>query len=397
MFRMLFKKIYLWYFDDTSTLLSRNITNDKRYIEKLYQDNEAKLKDTDNYLLRSFLQYKCQMHNISYWKRIGLGLFSPLLMVLFIPYALLCGYFLRESYHDDEEMGVINGDIDEDLIPASLTEQYRFTKLRNDRFILDVYGLKWVIIVSLKYLLHPYFVFKLAVKVAQYSYLIALSKPKAIITSSEYSFCSSGLTYYCIGRGTQHFNIMHGDKGFNIRDSFFRFSRCYVWHNYYVDLFISLNADESQFVVECPPKQQKIIAAGKNRQPTNNIIKFYWALEQNHYEMLFIVEHLTRIKEMGFDIITRYHPLHKEFFFNRIYPYLSDFKTEDPLKVGLYDSLLGTKHVIGTYTTVLYEGYLMNRNLIINDYNYSSLLKLNSISIHLPHVKLSEFKGSSYV
>ena len=48
---------------------------------------------------------------------------------------------------------------------------------------------------------------------------------------------------------------------------------------------------------------------------------------------------------------------------------------------------------MGTYTTVLYEGYLMNRKLIINDYDYPSLLALGCISVHLPHSKLSEFKG----
>lgn len=395
--KVLLKAIYFWFFDDTSSLISRNITADKHYIEQLYQNNQAKLKDADNYLLRSFLQYKCQMHNIAYWKRIVLSLFSPFIMVLFIPYALLCGCFLKKSYYD-EKIAVINGDIDEDLIPTSLKEQYRLVKIRNNhKFILDVNGFIWVIKVSSKYLFHPYFIFKLTIKTAQYSYLIGICHPKAIVTSSEYSFCSSALTYFSAEHRIQHLNIMHGDKGFNIRDSYFKFSRCYVWHNYYIDLFKLLNADENQFIVECPPRHQRIIAMGKTCQPIINIIKFYWALEYNQNEMLFIAEHLTRIKEMGFDIIIRYHPLHKAFFFKRVYPYFSDFKIEDPVKVDLYDSLLETEYVLGTYTTVLYEGYLMDRKLIISDFEYLSLLELSCISIRLPHIKLSEFKGNRYV
>jgi len=393
----LLKVIYLWFLNDKSFLVGRNIIDDKHYIEQLYEKNQKALKDSDNYLLRSFLQYKCQMHNISCGKAIALSLISPFLMITFIPYALLCSYFSKTQAFE-EKLAIINGGINDDLIPVSLHEQYQLVKCKdNYRFVLDFQGLIWIIRIIDRYLFHPYFIFKLTVKVAQYSYLLSYYCPKAIITTSEYSFCSSALTCFCVDRNVQHFNIMHGEKGFDIRDSFFKFSRCYVWEDYYVGLFEALKADMNQFIVEHSSKQQKLIALGKNLMPLKNTIKFYWASEYNHDELIFISEHLKRIKTMGFNIIIRYHPLHKYVFYKKIYPFFGDFEVEDPKQLSLYNSLLETEYVFGTYTTVLYEGYLMNRKLIISDFNYLYLLEKKFISIRLPHSRLSEFKRGSYV
>jgi hypothetical protein len=393
-FKTILIKMYLWFFDDTVSLLSRNITNDKQYLEELYKSNQKELKCSDSYLLRSFLQYKCQMYKISHWKRVVLALFSPFFMVLFIPYTLLFGCFLTKSDYC-EKNGIVNGDIDEDLIPESLLEQYDLVKCQdNFRFILRFSDLRWLMRKTCKYFLHPYFLFKLTVKIAQYSYLITRYCPEVIVTTSEYSFCSSTLTDFCITKGVEHFNIMHGEKGFNIRDSFFQFSRCYVWEDYYVGLFQSLKADVDQFIIESPPKHKKIIALGTTSKSINNKIKFYWASEYKEDELRFISKHLRRIKKLGFDIEVRYHPLHEEDFYKQIFPFFRDLKIENPKQISLYDSLVETEYVLGTYTTVLYEGYLMNRKLIINDYNYSLLLGMSCISVHLPHSKLSEFKGS---
>ncbi len=385
--------LYFWFLKDTNILMGRNIDADKNYIEKLYRENKLLLKRSNHYFLRSFLQYKCQMHKLSFVKRIALNIISPFLMIAFILYTLLCNCFFKtQDFH--KNLAVINGNINDDLIPESLQRQYQLVKCKdNYKFILDLHVLIWLIRIISRYLFHPYFIFKLIVKISQYSYLINCYHPKVIIATSEYSFCSSVLTGFCEEQEIKHFNVMHGEKSFNIRDSFFKFSHCYIWEDYYVDLFQTLKADINQFIVERPPKQLKIISLGDSSKPPENIIKFYWGSEYNKDELIFISQHLKRIKEMGFNIIVRFHPLHKNVFYKKVYPFLKTFKIEDPASVTLYTSLLETEYVFGTYTTVLYEGYLMNRKLIINDFNYLSLLELNCISIHLSHSRLSEFKG----
>lgn len=386
--------IYLGFLNEGS-LIGKRFVSDKLYIEELYEKNEIRLRD--NYLLRSFLQYKCQMHQLYIGKKVILNLISPFLMILFIPYALLCGCFIKTE-DIGENRAVINGDIDDDLIPESLQRQYELVKCQdNFNFILRYTDLTWIMQLSGQYFLHSYFVLKLTVKIAQYSYLITRYCPVAIITTSEYSFCSSALTEFSARQGVRHINIMHGEKAFDIKDSFFRFSRCYVWDEYYVDLFQSLKADVDQFIIESPPKHKKIIALGTTSKSINNKIKFYWASEYNEDELRFIAKHLKRIKELGFDIEVRYHPLYEKAFYKQIFPFFCDLKIENPKQISLYDSLVETEYVLGTYTTVLYEGYLMNKKLIINDFDYPSLLALSCISVHLPHNKLSEFKVRQYV
>ena len=134
--------MYLWFFDDTVSLLSRNITNDKQYLEELYKSNQKELKCSDSYLLRSFLQYKCQMYKISHWKRVVLALFSPFYGAFYSLYFIIWVFLTKSDYCEN---GIVNGDIDEDLIPESLLEQYDLVKCQdNFRFILRFSDLRWL-------------------------------------------------------------------------------------------------------------------------------------------------------------------------------------------------------------------------------------------------------------
>ena len=75
------------------------------------------------------------------------------------------------------------------------------------------------------------------VKLAMYRYQYEVYHPKAMIVDEEYSYTSSFLTEYCHRLGVEHIDIMHGEKLYFIRDTFFCFDRCYVWDGYYRDLF----------------------------------------------------------------------------------------------------------------------------------------------------------------
>lgn len=66
--------------------------------------------------------------------------------------------------------------------------------------------------------------------------MITKYQSKAIVVHNEYSFTSSILTAYCETRNVLHINVMHGEKMYYIRDSYFRYDRCYVWDAYYRDL-----------------------------------------------------------------------------------------------------------------------------------------------------------------
>ena len=92
------------------------------------------------------------------------------------------------------------------------------------------------------------------IKIAKYRAIISqFPNTEAIIVCSEYSYTSSILTLWCNSQNIMHINVMHGEKLFYIRDSFFIFNRCYIWDCYYKNLFIKLKANKDQFFIEVPP------------------------------------------------------------------------------------------------------------------------------------------------
>ena len=268
---------------------------------------------------------------------------------------------------------IFANNIKKDLIPYSIWNKYRmFSKsskgliVDNDVFIFLKYLLK-------KFWIEPYFILKCIVKISFYSFLCYKYSPSAIITSSEYSFTSSILTAYLKNKNILHINIMHGEKLFNIRDSFFRFSECYVWNKHYIDLFKSLYAYEKQFKVDIPPLHEKL-KNNKNFSQGKKILKFYWTSEKEKNELLYIFNGLNKLQKNGYKIIIRYHPLQKEYFFRYINSYCDNFIIEKPEHIDIYNSLLETNYALATYSTVLLEASMMGRIPVINDYGNNILI-----------------------
>ncbi len=392
-----FRNLYAWFTRDRIDLSERKIKEEELYLNNLYEKNRTELqgqKQSD--VTRSFLQYKCQMKLLSPGKKVLLNVSSIIISPVFILFALINKCKNSDLVPNKKQVAIINGDIDDihdDFILNSLKNRFNIIRCKNNnQFSLSYESLLWLIKITFTYILSPFFILRLTIKIAQYDHIIHQYRyPKAIITASEYSFCSSVLTSYLHNRGILHINIMHGEKFFLIRDSFFRFSECYVWDNHYLELFKKLKAAPEQFIIERPPKHEKIIEMGKDGQRVNNVIKFYWASEHEKAELAYLSKHMERLSQQGFKIIIRYHPLHREYFFNNITPFFKKFEYENPNKTDLYQSLAQTEYILGTYTTVLYEGILMNKKIIINDYNYPHLKERQYIVVNYNHYKLSEF------
>ena len=84
---------------------------------------------------------------------------------------------------------------------------------------------------------------------AIYRYNIEKYSPEIFLVTSEYSWTSSILTEFCEKNKILHINYMHGNKWYVIRDSFFKFHKCYVWDEHYAEIFCELKAFEGQFEV----------------------------------------------------------------------------------------------------------------------------------------------------
>ena len=340
---------------------------------------------------RSFYQKKCQ-DKIN--GKIQTILYDIISMILFYP-ILLKLYIISDA--DNLQVNKADAvslyDFDEKkLLPDSIKKEYRRIIYKDDiSGCLDTTDIKFIKKIIFKYPFSFYFLIKNTIRIAMYSRLIKLYNPKAIISYAEYSFTSSVLTEYCRTKGVKHINIMHGEKLYNIRDSFFEFDLFYVWDKHYVDLFRKLRANGNQFILyspECLTFRNSLI-----KKNIANIVDFkYYLAHPGKRDLKIIAESLRILSDKGYKIKVRPHPLLLDI--DLILTYFNEDEIELAKDVTIEDSILNTNYVIAEYSTVLNQGFNSLKEIVIDDVtnpdNYEKLRELHYIMINKPHIKLSE-------
>ena len=319
-----------------------------------------------NYINRSFAQYKCQMWLLKKPNKVILNIGSFIIFFPTITFLLLNGCFVLilancESFFNRHNLKKSNFavffGVEKKRIPESLTKDYNKIVRIYPNFALDFKTLIFLVSkVYVKFFLHPYFCLKNTIKVSLYNANMLFIKPKAFIMTSEYSFTSSILTYYCEINNCKHINIMHGEKLFDIRDSFFKFHKCYVWHEHYCNLFKKLGADENQFVVELPRfmKIGQTNLSVPNKENQKNIFKYYLQGDETKEQLYQLLKVLDSLSE-NFHIIVRPHPIWSKR--NELNVLSKKFEIENPDDITILDSLLTTDFICSLYSTVLFQGY----------------------------------------
>ena len=358
--------------------------------EKLLNKVKSDLNEEE----RSFSQYKNQMLLKTKRKKILLQIMSIFGIIPFMFY-----YYLKRILRSEKKQSVSSNKLlaiflgkDEKVIPDSLLGKYNIENYYNN-FSLDLSDILFIYReLILKRPFSFYYIFKVIAKIASYSYNIKALNPNAIIVTSEYSFTSSIMTSYCNEKSIKHINVMHGDKIFYIRDSFFKFNECYVWDEHYSELFINLRAEESQFIIEKP----KIFELHfDNIQENNNYISIkpiltYYLQDQNEGELNIIKTNLNILKK-EYNIRVRPHPK----YVNKVTleKYFSAFNIEYPEDTDIYQSIMCSEKVVSVYSTVLYQAYLNGKQVVIDDLInpklYSKLVELDYIMTKKNFIKMS--------
>ena len=231
-----------------------------------------------------------------------------------------------------------------------------------------------------------YFRFKCMAKLAMYRSLYETYRPKAIIVSEEYSYTSSFLSEYCHRLGVEHINVMHGEKLYYIRDSFFCFDRCYVWDECYRRLFCDLRTEPAQFRVELPPSMQPW---EKPSTPPEVDLTYYLQAEPTEQRMQ-IAAALHTLQARGMVIAVRPHPLHCD---DTLLEIFSGFALEMPGDCSIEQSILRTKCAVSLYSTVLLQASINGVAVVIDDLTaperFVQLKSLRYIMLDKPHGLLS--------
>lgn len=311
---------------------------------------------------RGWLQYKCQMYFVTLCKKILINCIS----IVSIP-ILICLLFLRKNQfvRKINAIGEFKGL--EEVIPLTVSTNYSI-----DNSVWDIKGtlrlsdLGFCFRLVYRYPLSPLFIAKCILKISKYSSFITSYKPDAILVHNEYSYTSSVLTEYCREHGVLHINIMHGEKLFNIRDSFFEYDKCYVWNEHYVQLFSDLRADIKQFTISLPPSIKIDV---DNYIDSSVYADFkYFLADFNEYEIKCIVASMKFALENGQKVKYRPHPRYSNIALLK--KYVADDDIEYPDKVSIFSSVSNLKYAVGSYSTVLLQAYFSGKQVVCDDITY---------------------------
>jgi hypothetical protein len=336
---------------------------------------------------RGYYQYKCQMKLMGIVLKVllNIGFFFPLLVYLIM---------LRPSSKLFMEQRVdalfLSNDIDRSILPEALLRKYLNITFGNNEDGLNLNSKDRIFIFKIikRYPFSFFFVFKCLLKISMYSSRIQSLNPKAIITYAEYSFTSSVLTAYCEEYNLEHINVMHGEKLFNIRDSFFHFHKCYIWDDYYKNLFFKLRADLDQFEISVP----KTLKFGKDIIVRKTYDYTYYLGSELKDEMITIAFTLKKLSEKGYKVAIRPHPRYTDFqLVNDIF---RRFEIEDYKRITIKESILRTRFAISLYSTVLNQANYNGVGIIIDDVTnpckYKKLVELEYICLNKVHKLLSQ-------
>lgn len=264
------------------------------------------------------------------------------------------------------------------IYDKNIGQQLSFTDIRD--FLSNIY----------KYgaLFEFYFILKGLFSLYKYKSLISNSYIKEIYVSYEFSFLSSYLTYYCSCYNIQHNNIMHGDKYFDIHDSYSSFHICYVWDRYYQKLFKKLRSITPEYKLV----DLNILCSSSNQNKLDAQLVYYLGPESKD-EMINVRNTLTTISSR--------HMINKNYIYIRPHPRrsnLADVRSVfSDFSIDLWDNecvvFCNANLIISKFSSMLIRGYKAKKNVYIDNVSdieyYEKLKKLNFIGFHYNFKKIS--------
>ena len=281
----------------------------------------------------------------------------------------------------------------EEVIPGELSRELRLNhEVWFAGYFLSFSDLRFLWKLLLRYPFYPYFFVKIMIKMAGYSYMISCYRPKAIVVHDEFSFTSSVLTYYCRDRGVMHVDVMHGEKLYYIRDSFFSYDRCYVWDDHYKELFVSLRAEPSQFRLAIPPSL--VIDCDKYHDMSCFADYKYYLAHYTEKELKLIVHSMAFAMRQGKKVVYRPHPRYSNV--KLLEKVVGKHQIEYPQQVSILKSVANLTFAVGSYSTVLVQAYFSGKTPVMDDVafkeQYEQVRERCYLLASKECVKLSEYQ-----
>lgn len=352
-----------------------DVEKQRKYIKKLGTPR--------NEIERSYFQYKCQMKFNGYLLTFFLNIFSLPVVIYF----LIKKNVGIKSIEKKDAVFFRDGK-PRNILPNILRNDYtNIEENPKEGTVLTDFDKQFIKKIMSRYPFSWLFILKCVIKIGRYSCTIAEYSPDAIIVCAEYSYTSSALTAYCRERNILHIDVMHGEKLFYMRDSFFEYDKCYIWDEHYAKLFKELGADERQFVISIPPSLKFV-----TEKSGIKIYDYtYYLAAEDRTTLLKIAYSLQKLKNMGKKVGIRPHPRYSDIeMVNKIF---CNFNIEKPQEITIEESLLQTGNAISLYSTVLNQAICNSVGIVIDDVSnpikFEKLQQMEYICINKKHTLLS--------
>lgn len=331
---------------------------------------------------RSYKQYLSQNLFVPKYKVLLLNIVFAFIYPFQIIYLLSKGLFIRQKRYIE---CLASLKLSENFFSQELLKEFKEVNdsVWGRKYSLRLYDFPFIIKIIKKGFKHPYFISKSIILLSSYSDMIYRFSPKALLAHCEYSFTSSLLTSYCDKMHVEHINTMHGEKLFYIRDAFVHFHRFFVWDKHYVDLFMEMGAEHSQFKIFIPKRLCFECSEYENK------LKFtdykYYLTVYNEEQLKQIVKSMNSIQKSGNSIKYRPHPRYSNMILLR--KYVSDEFIEDSEVVSIEESISNSNYVIGSYTTVLNQAYYVGKHVVLDNVAYhDEFLKMKKLKYILANM-----------
>lgn len=358
-----------------------------RFSRRWQEEVLNKFEKPRNLYERSYYQYLCQKKmNGVLWSL--LNVVSPLLLV-----SLLVRSSLASRPQAEELGGVVclTFGVSKKMVPSSLLSEFE-----KSRFVVSDTGRAfkfddffWLLSHWRRRPLEFFFIYKIAIKMLRYRFLFEKYSPDCIATHSEYSCTSSLLTEFCNNNGVKHYNFMHGEKPFYIRDSFFYFDKIFVFDLHYLSVFSLLRASWGEAKVEVP--KEFILDESKFESIKKYDYCYYLAAEaESVLENIF--ESLQLLQKKGKKVKVRLHPRWTDYI---VVLRLSEkFRIELESQCSIEESIASVSTVVSLFSTVMLQALLAGKNICVDDVSnsafYEKILDLDLLFLNKNCTKLSE-------
>ena len=389
----------------------------KKILLKLYSRINQSVQISDEYIDsfsepaddydRVYYNYLVTTQGQNIFSKMILNILGILVSLFFIPIYGCNRLRLREQHKEAIYLNHKNRVGDsysyKGRMPGELYEEYGDVYILNTgsfpKFTEGVISKSaWLCWVNLakKHPFEGFLLFRVLVNIMGYNRLLMKYTPKALIVSRlETNGISSLITHLYEINGTEFINIMHGELGTSISNAFIRFSRFYVWDKHYVDVLEWARAAATQFIVFQPEifKYNMVDSISSEYYLTY----FFTGNEQNRIDENAeqVRDILFKFQKAGKKCKVRPHPRWSDYdYICRVFQNTNIY-VEKPAEITVYDSIIKSAYVMGTFSTALTEAYYARKPIIIDDVTipglYEKMVQKMSFIISRKHIKLSDF------